>query len=82
MNISKYSKNITTIGNSSKGIKYKLILPQIESISPQKTILSGGTKIKITGNNLHCGSFKEIYFGDKKCNLIERSNEKYVFLLF
>jgi hypothetical protein len=46
MNISKYSKNITTIGNSKKGIKYKLILPQIESISPQKTILSCGTKIK------------------------------------
>ena len=68
-------KNITTVDNSNL-IKYKLILPQIESIHPQKTISSGGTKLKISGNNLHCGSFKHVYFGDKKCNLIERSNKK------
>ena len=61
INTSKYSKNITTVDNSNL-IKYKLILPQIESIHPQKTISSGGTKLKISGNNLHCGSLTRLFW--------------------
>ena len=72
INTTRYSKNITTIDNSHS-IKYKLILPIIESIEPNKTIASGGTKLKVRGNNLHCGSIKQIYFGDKICEIILNS---------
>jgi hypothetical protein len=77
INTSKYSKNITTIDNSNDdGLKYELILPVIYSIMPSKSISSGGTKIKLFGSNLNCGSVKQIYFGDRKCELVLSDDEK------
>ena len=77
VNTSKYSKNITTIENNNGNLmQYQLILPSVSSIWPKKTILSGGTLIRINGINLNCGSFKEIYFGDKKCNIVIHNRSK------
>lgn len=65
---------ISSFNQLNNQLFYRYAQYQVISISPTKTIKSGGTIIRLNGLNLNCGSNKQIFFGSIKCNIIEAND--------
>lgn len=55
---------------------YEFIDPQIKAIRPRRGPQSGGTRVKIMGEHMNAGSFKEAYIGDSLCRIVETRPDK------
>ena len=50
---------------------FEFVDPQIKAIRPRRGPQSGGTRIKILGDHMDAGSFKEAFVGDYPCEIVE-----------
>jgi len=50
---------------------FEFVDPQIKAIRPRRGPQSGGTRIKILGEHMDAGSFKEAFVGDYPCEIVE-----------
>jgi plexin A len=55
---------------------YEFIDPQIMAIRPRRGPQSGGTRIKILGEHMDAGSYKEAYIGNIPCRIVETRPDK------
>jgi plexin A len=55
---------------------YEFVDPQIRAIRPRRGPQSGGTRIKILGEHMNAGSYKEAYIGDSPCEIVETRPDK------
>ena len=52
-------------------MNFEFVDPQIKASRPRRGPQSGGTRIKILGEHMDAGSFKEAFVGDYPCEIVE-----------
>jgi plexin A len=57
---------------------FEFVDPQIKAIRPRRGPQSGGTRIKILGDHMDAGSFKEAFIGDYPCEIVETRPGNYL----
>jgi hypothetical protein len=58
---------------------FEFVDPQIKAIRPRRGPQSGGTRIKILGEHMDAGSFKEAFVGDYPCEIVETRPGRWFF---